>query len=55
MTAEIGNLALIIAFIIAILQGILPLYGTARGHGAMASFGIPAARAQLFFVLVSYV
>ena len=34
MTAELGHLALILALLVALVQGTLPLLGAHRGHAA---------------------
>ncbi len=54
MIAELGNLALIIALLLAIIQAVLPLYGAARGNQILAGTGVATARAQFFFVAVSF-
>ena len=54
MLPEIGNLALIIALVIAGLQMIFPIYGAQRGNVAMMSLARPAALAQFFFVAISF-
>ncbi|GJL80445.1 MAG: c-type cytochrome biogenesis protein CcmF [marine bacterium B5-7] len=54
MIGEIGNLALILALIIAVLQSVLPLTGAAIGNTRMIAIASPAARAQLLFVALSY-
>jgi len=54
MLPEIGNLALIMALVIAALQMIFPIYGAQRGHIAMMSVARPAAIAQFLFVAISF-
>ncbi len=54
MIPEIGHFALILALLIAILQGVLPLVGAARGVQAWMDMARPAAMAQALFVTVSF-
>lgn len=54
MAAEIGLFALILAFLLAVTQGTLPLIGAARGDVALMSVGRSAAYGQLFFLGISY-
>jgi len=51
MIPELGHFALILALLVAIVQGTLPLWGAATGSGALIALARPAARSQ--FVLVS--
>jgi len=54
MLPEIGNIALIMALVIAVIQLVFPLYGAARGNIAMMSVARPAAIAQFVFVSISF-
>jgi len=54
MTAEIGLFALILALLLALAQGTLPLVGAARGDAALMSVGRSAAFGQLLFVAIAY-
>ena len=54
MTAELGLLALIIAFCTAIVLGIVPLYGSTQRHRACIAVARPAAWLQLVFVAIAY-
>jgi cytochrome c-type biogenesis protein CcmF len=54
MIPELGHVALIIAFAIAVVQSILPLVGAARNDAAMIAMAKPAALAQLLFVGLAY-
>jgi cytochrome c-type biogenesis protein CcmF len=54
MIPELGSFALIIAFVIAILQSTIPLIGAHRNDVAMISVARPAALAQLLFVGIAY-
>lgn len=55
MTAEIGQLALILAFVLALVQSSLPLYGAARGDPALMALGRATALLQLLFVGAAFV
>jgi cytochrome c-type biogenesis protein CcmF len=52
MTPEIGHLALILALLVSIVQGVLPLIGAQRGKPAWTALARPAAQTQ--FVLVAF-
>ena len=52
MTPELGHLALILAFLVALTQGVLPILGAHRGNAAWVALARPAAQTQ--FVLVAF-
>ena len=52
MIPELGHVALILAFLIALAQGVLPLVGAQRQHLPWIAFARPAAQAQ--FLLVAF-
>jgi len=52
MTPEIGHLALILALLVSIVQGVLPLIGAQRGKAAWTALARPAA--QTHFLLVAF-
>ena len=54
MIAEIGHFALALAFALAAAQGILPLVGAHRGHGALMKVAAPAARGQFLLAAVAF-
>ncbi|TVP90899.1 MAG: heme lyase CcmF/NrfE family subunit [Pseudomonadaceae bacterium] len=54
MIPELGQVALIIALVIAVLQSLIPLYGAWRGDSLAMNFARPAAAGQLLFVLIAY-
>ncbi|MDH5612335.1 MAG: heme lyase CcmF/NrfE family subunit [Gammaproteobacteria bacterium] len=54
MIPELGLFALIIAFGIAIVQGVVPLVGAARNDATMIALARPAAWAQMLFVSIAY-
>jgi cytochrome c-type biogenesis protein CcmF len=52
---EIGQLALILALMLAIVQGVLPIVGAARGMHAWMDVARPAAQGQFVFVAIAFV
>jgi cytochrome c-type biogenesis protein CcmF len=54
MTPELGQLALILALLLALAQGILPLFGAWRGNGALMAVARPAAAGQAVFVAMAF-
>ena len=54
MIAELGQIALIIALILAVLQGVLPLIGAQRNDAALMAFARPAAVAQFGFIAIAF-
>ena len=54
MIPELGQLALSIALIVALVQGILPLAGAARGNAAWMGVARPAAQAQALLVAFAF-
>ncbi|MBX3619033.1 MAG: heme lyase CcmF/NrfE family subunit [Rhizobacter sp.] len=52
MTPELGHLALILALLVSLVQGVLPLVGAHRGHAGWIALARPAAQTQ--FVLVAF-
>lgn len=54
MTAELGHYALILAFVVAILQSTLPLVGAAKGWRNWMAMGDSAAITQLVLVGISF-
>ena len=55
MTPELGHLALILAFLVALIQGVLPIVGAHRGHAGWIALARPAAQTQFALVLFSFV
>jgi len=51
---EIGHFALILALLVALAQGVLPLVGAQRGIGAWMALARPAAMGQAFFVALAF-
>ena len=54
MIPEIGHLALILALLLALVQGVLPLVGAARGVPAWMALARPAAQGQALFVALAF-
>ena len=54
MIPEIGNFALILALLVAVAQGTLPLIGAHRRDAALMGIAIPAVRLQFFLVLLAF-
>ncbi|MDR2239620.1 MAG: heme lyase CcmF/NrfE family subunit [Zoogloeaceae bacterium] len=54
MIPEIGHFALILALVVALAQGTLPLIGAARGNLPWIALARPAARAQFLLVAISF-
>src|SRR5690554_5263011 len=54
MIPELGQVALIIALAVAVLQATIPLYGAWKGDTLAMSFARPAALAQFMFVLFAF-
>jgi cytochrome c-type biogenesis protein CcmF len=55
MIGEIGHFCLIVALMLALAQGILPLVGAHRGRTAWMAVAQPAAQGQFLFVAISFV
>ncbi len=55
MIPEIGNFVLIIALLLAVLQGMLPIYGAARGNSVLMGTARPIAYGQFIFVAIAFV
>jgi len=54
MLAELGHFALIIAFVLACLQGVLPLIGAWRGHSGSMLLAPPLAVGVFVFLLIAF-
>ncbi|MFN9708633.1 MAG: heme lyase CcmF/NrfE family subunit [Burkholderiales bacterium] len=54
MIAEIGHLSLIIAFVMALSQSILPLWGAQAGNLTWMKLARPAAWGQFIFMALAY-
>ena len=54
MIPELGQVALVIALALALIQGVLPLAGAARGDAAWIVLARPAAQGQFLFVAIAF-
>jgi len=54
MIPELGQFALIIALCIALVQGVLPIAGAARGDVTWMNLARPAAQGQFVFVAIAF-
>ncbi len=54
MIPELGNFALIIAFLISLVLGVVPLVGAHRNRAALVAVARPAAQGQFVFVALSF-
>jgi cytochrome c-type biogenesis protein CcmF len=54
MIDEIGHFALVLALCVAAIQASVPLYGAAKGDGALVALARPAALAQFVFVATAF-
>jgi cytochrome c-type biogenesis protein CcmF len=54
MIPELGHFALILALLVALAQGTLPLAGAAFGESRLMALARPAARAQFLLVVVAF-
>ena len=54
MIPELGHFALILALMLALVQGVLPLVGAHRGNATLMGVARPAAQGQFVFVLFAY-
>jgi cytochrome c-type biogenesis protein CcmF len=54
VTPELGHFALILAFFVAIAQGVMPLLGGTRGKLQWVALARPAAQTQFLLIAVSF-
>ncbi len=54
MIPEFGHFALILALLLALVQGILPLIGAARNQATFMAIARPAAQGQFVFVAIAF-
>src|SRR5688572_2539435 len=54
MVPEIGQFALILALLLALIQGTVPLIGAARGNQSLMAVAGPAGQAQFIFVAIAF-
>ncbi|WP_113908222.1 heme lyase CcmF/NrfE family subunit [Aliidiomarina celeris] len=55
MIAEFGHYALALAFAFSLLLAVVPIVGTAKGHGGYMSLARPLTYGMFFFTLISYI
>lgn len=55
MIAEIGHFALILAFVLSLVQSTVPHYGAVKNHAALMSVGQSAAVGQLVFLIAAFI
>ena len=51
MIAELGHFALVLALALALVQGVLPVWGAQRGNAGWMALAVPAARGQFALLL----
>ena len=54
MIPELGHFALILAFLISLVQGVVPLVGAHRNRAALIAVARPAAQGQFVFMALSF-
>ncbi|MCB1773715.1 MAG: cytochrome c biogenesis protein CcsA, partial [Gammaproteobacteria bacterium] len=54
MIPELGQIALLIALALSVIQAVFPLIGAQRGITSWMALAIPAARLQLLFVFIAF-
>ncbi|MDP6175522.1 MAG: heme lyase NrfEFG subunit NrfE, partial [Rhodospirillales bacterium] len=54
MISEAGHFALILAFALAIIQGLLPLIGAEKNNHAWMGLAVPAAHGQLVMIAIAF-
>ncbi len=54
MIPEIGNFSLILALLLATIQGTLPLIGATRGIPSWIALARPVVQGQFVFVLIAF-
>src|SRR5436853_1218399 len=54
MVPEIGQFAVILALLLALTQGVLPIVGAARGNAAWMALARPAAQGQFTFIAIAF-
>ena len=55
MIPEIGQFSLILALLVALILGSVPIIGAARGNTVWMGLARPAARAQFFLIALAFV
>ncbi len=55
MIPEIGNFALVVALMLAVTQGVLPIWGAARNNTVLMRTARPLAYGQFIFVAIAFI
>ncbi len=55
MIPEIGNFALVVALVLALTQGVLPIWGAARSNTVLMGTARPLAYGQFVFVAIAFI
>ena len=55
MIPEIGNFALVVALVLALTQGALPIWGAARSNTVLMGTARPLAYGQFVFVAIAFI
>lgn len=54
MIPEIGHFALVLALCVAVVQAVIPLWGSLSGRASWVALGVPSAQLQAVLVAISY-
>src|SRR5690606_29417538 len=54
MIPELGNFALILAMLLALIQGTLPIIGATRGMPSWIALARPAVQGQFVFIMIAF-
>ncbi|MDR2195126.1 MAG: heme lyase CcmF/NrfE family subunit, partial [Gallionellaceae bacterium] len=54
MIPELGNFAIIVALLLALVQGVLPIYGAAKNDGVLMGLARPVAAGHFVFVGIAF-
>src|SRR5271169_5667203 len=54
MIPELGHFSLIVALMLALVQGVLPIWGAARGNAVLMGVSRPVATGQFVFVAIAF-
>ena len=54
MITELGHFALVLAFLVALVQSVVPMIGAARGWPGWMAAAVPAATAQFFLTAFAF-
>ena len=54
MIPEIGNFSIMVALMLALVQGVMPIWGAARSNGALMGLARPVALGQFVFVAIAF-